>query len=113
VSAQIQAQLSGIFGAANVDRNAGGNRYATAIAINADEFDSASTVYLATGSGYADALAGAALAGRDGAPLFASLQNCVPQGVLAAIDNLGASSVVLLGGTGVLGPGVQSLVPCP
>jgi putative cell wall-binding protein len=112
ISSAIESQLKGVFGAANVIRNGGLNRYLTSVAINADEFDSASTVYLATGSNYADALAGAALAGTNRAPLFTTLPNCVPQAVLDAIDDLGATNVVLLGGTGVLTPAVENLTSC-
>jgi putative cell wall-binding protein len=112
VSATIESQLNGVFGNVNVDRNAGSNRYLTAITINADEFETAPVVYLATGEGFADALAGAALAGRDGAPLFISPGNCIPQGVLTAMNSLGTSKLVLLGGTGVLSANVANLVAC-
>jgi putative cell wall-binding protein len=95
-----------------VQRYAGADRYATAVAINADEFTSASTVYLATGTGFADALAGAALAGSQGAPLFVSQPTCIPQAVADAIESLGATSVVLLGGTGVLTAAVENGTLC-
>ncbi|QAV70814.1 cell wall-binding repeat-containing protein [Salinibacterium sp. UTAS2018] len=95
-----------------VKRLSGGDRYATAVAINADQFSSATTVYLATGAGFADALAGAALAGSEGAPLFISDAKCVPQSVLTAISSLNNPKVVLLGGTGVLSSSVASLKVC-
>jgi putative cell wall-binding protein len=112
VSAAIESQLKSIFGNANVDRNSGANRYLTAVAINADEFTIAPVVYLATGEDFADALAGAALAGRDGAPLYAVPGTCVPQGVIDALVDLATTSVVLLGGPGVLGTNVANLTPC-
>src|SRR5690606_32730822 len=111
-SAAIEAQAKEIFGATHVTRNGGTDRYATAVEINADEFSSASTVYLATGTGFADALAGAALAGSQGAPLFVSQPTCIPASVMDAIDDLGATRVVLLGGTGVLSTAVADLTVC-
>jgi putative cell wall-binding protein len=112
VSSQIEAQLNGIFGAVNVARLAGANRYDTAIAINEALFSTSSTVYLAVGTGYADALAGAALAGKNGAPLFVVPGSCVPASVLTAIDDLGATTVVLFGGVGALSTAVANLTRC-
>ncbi|HEY9498029.1 MAG TPA: cell wall-binding repeat-containing protein, partial [Terrimesophilobacter sp.] len=112
ISPAIEAQARVIFGTSNVTRNGAGNRYSTSVAINADEFGSAETVYLATGSGYADALAGSALAGANGAPLFVTQTACIPAAVMDAIEALGSTNVVLLGGTGVLTAGVEHLTTC-
>ena len=112
VSSAIEAQARVLFGSSNVTRNGGSNRYLTSVAINADEFSSAATVYLATGLGYADALAGAALAGVNGAPLFITETTCIPAATLSAILALGATNVVLLGGTGVLTAEVANLTSC-
>jgi len=112
VSAGIETYAVAVFGADHVTRNAGPDRFATSVAINADEFTTADTVYLATGFGYADALAGSALAGRDGAPLFASRAECVPAATMSAIQSLGATQVVLLGGPEVLSANVASLTVC-
>src|SRR5690606_7842062 len=109
VTAAIEQQLKAIFGSADVLRTSGANRYQTAVAINAAEFDAAPIAYLATGADFADALAGVALAGRDGAPLFTVPGTCVPEAVLDAFADLGTTSVVLLGGTGVLTTGVAQL----
>lgn len=112
VSTGIQSQLNAKFGASNVTRNGGSNRYLTAVAINADAFGSSSTVYLANGLGFADALAGAAVAGINDAPLYITPANCVPVQVASAITALGATKVVLLGGTGVLTAAVGNLTVC-
>lgn len=112
ISAAIVSQLNTKYGSSNVTRNGGADRYATAVAINGDEFTSAETVYVATGTGFADALAGAALAGAERAPLFVSQPTCIPGAVLDAIEDLGAINVVLLGGTGVLSTGVADLTRC-
>ena len=112
VSTGIESSLKAVFGDPNVRRLAGANRYATSIAINTDTFTASPTVYLAVGTGYADALSGAALAGKNDAPLFVVPGTCVPQGVLDAIVDLGATKVVLLGGSGVLNSSVANLVKC-
>ncbi|MGV8897201.1 MAG: cell wall-binding repeat-containing protein [Rhodoglobus sp.] len=109
VSDAIQSQLSASY---TVKRNSGADRYATAIAINADDFTSADTVFLATGNGYADALTGSVLAGIQGSPLFISPANCVPAGVRNAITALDAHKVIVLGSTAVLDVAVEDLVVC-
>jgi putative cell wall-binding protein len=95
-----------------VTRLSGADRFAASISINNSAFSWANTVYLATGYNYPDALAGAALAGLRGAPLYVVPTECVPQGVLADIDRLGAGQVTLLGGPNSLSPAVQSLKGC-
>ncbi|MCR2824306.1 cell wall-binding repeat-containing protein [Microbacterium sp. zg.Y909] len=112
VSAGIERELRTILGAQNVARNGGGDRYATSVTVNEKAFESAEVVYLATGSGYADALAGAALAGKNDAPLYISRRDCIPREVTAAIRALGSTRVVLLGGDGVLSSGVAKLKTC-
>lgn len=110
VSSAIESQLAGVF--SSVLRKAGEGRYATSIAINSLFSPTEDTVYLAVGTGYADALAGAALAGVQDAPLFTVPGNCVPSELLDAISGLGATKVVLLGGIGVLNTNVGNLVSC-
>jgi putative cell wall-binding protein len=95
-----------------VSRLSGADRFATSIAVNGAGFGWAGEVYLATGLNFPDALAGAALAGLRGAPLYVVPTDCVPQGTVSAIDALGAGTVTLLGGTNALGAGVASLTPC-
>lgn len=110
VSSGIESSLRSRFG--NVQRYGGGNRFVTGTAINTSTFSSPSTVYLAVGDSFADALAGGALAGATGSPLFIVQKNCVPAPVRNAILNWNPSTIVLLGGTGVLGSGVASLTEC-
>jgi|GEM_PF-2838300 len=108
----IVTQLNSEFGASNVKRNSGANRYSTAVAVNADEFTTASVVFMAKGADFADALAGAAIAGSQGAPLFITMPTCIPQQVLDAITALDPQKVILLGGTGVLTADVESMMVC-
>jgi putative cell wall-binding protein len=95
-----------------VSRLAGVDRYATSLAINTAVFPHAPTVYFAVGTGYADALAGAALAGTTGSPLYVIPPTCVPLGVLLQLANQSATKAVILGGTGALSSAVDDLVPC-
>jgi putative cell wall-binding protein len=111
VSAGIETQLEGLY-PKTVKRNFGTDRYETAVKINQDAFASSDTVYLATGTGFADALAGSALAGWKNAPLYVTPSTCLKQSVLDEIKRLGASDVVLLGGSGVLSDGVKDLAVC-
>ncbi|WP_368498417.1 cell wall-binding repeat-containing protein [Herbiconiux sp. A18JL235] len=97
---------------AAVDRVSAENRYLTSIALNRASFETSSTVYLATGLNFPDALAGGVLAGLDDAPLYVVPTDCVPQGVLSDIGSLGATEVVLLGGPNSLTPAVQKLTAC-
>ncbi|GAA3891178.1 hypothetical protein GCM10022381_36370 [Leifsonia kafniensis] len=112
VSTGIENSLKTSFGAAAVKRFAGSDRYGTAIAINHDAFATSDTVYLATGSGYADAIVGGALAGTKAGPLYLTASTCVLGSVGADIARVAATKAVLFGGEAVLTSGVQNMVPC-
>ncbi|MGX5682001.1 cell wall-binding repeat-containing protein [Schumannella luteola] len=109
VSTGIATQLDVLY---TVTRNQGPNRFETSVAINEDEFDSAPTVFIATGLNFPDALAGAALAGHLGAPLYVSLGECIPQSVYESIMGMDPGRIVLLGGIPSLGLGVEDLDMC-
>ncbi|MBK4346468.1 cell wall-binding repeat-containing protein [Lacisediminihabitans changchengi] len=112
VSESLSASLRTVTGVGVVSRLAGADRYSTSVAINNGSFESAPTVFLAVGSGFADALAGAALAGHDHAPLFVTPGNCVYASTLAEMARLGATTHVLLGGPAALTSGVENLITC-
>lgn len=113
VSTGIQSQLKGVFGAGSVTRLSGTDRYQTAVTINNAIFPVGTTkAYLAVGTGFADALAGAALAGANSAPLYTVQGNCVPQTVLDSMNAKGVTDITLLGGTAVLTLPVAKLVRC-
>lgn len=99
MSPAIESQLGSI---APVTRYAGADRYATAAAINSANFPTASVVFLATGTNFPDALAGAALAGRLGAPLYITTRDCTPTVIHNALQSLSPTSLVVLGGTGAV-----------
>lgn len=102
VSSGIQTQLSGR--GFTVERFGGADRYATTAAINNRFFPrgSTDTLFLATGANFPDALAGAALAGLVGSPMFVTAAACVPTPVYQARNALLASKTVVLGGTSVV-----------
>ncbi|KZE95356.1 N-acetylmuramoyl-L-alanine amidase LytC [Agromyces sp. NDB4Y10] len=109
VSSGIETSLRSTFG---VQRFGGADRYATSTLINGSGFSSASTVFLANGTNFPDALAGGALAGALGSPMFIVQQNCVPKVVRDKILSYGPTTVVLLGGTGSLSTAVANLTEC-
>lgn len=94
----------------SISRLSGVNRYATAVAISKDTFDASTvnTVVLATGDQFADALSASGLAGAYESPLLLTARNSISAGALSEIDRLGASKVVLVGGTSAVGPEVET-----
>jgi putative cell wall-binding protein len=96
----------------SVVRFAGSDRYDTSFQINDYFFGETGTAFMAVGTGFADALAGAALAGGTYYPLYLVPGTCVPQSVLDNISDLSSDRIVLLGGTGVLSTAVENLTSC-
>lgn len=112
VSKGIASQLSSA--GFSVDRRGAADRYATAAAINNAYLGAGGpNVFLATGTQFPDALAGGALAGVTGSPLYISRPNCMPDVVRASIDAVGAASKVVLGGTGALSNAAAAGGKCP
>lgn len=111
VSAGIASGIDAISGV-SVERLAGPDRFATSVAINSHAFSSATDAYLAVGSGFADALSGAALAGATDAPLFVVPGTCVPVATLGALAEMGVTKVHLLGSSASLNGDVAALKSC-
>ncbi|ARU50497.1 hypothetical protein CBR64_02290 [Cellulosimicrobium cellulans] len=95
-----------------VARQAGRDRYETSVRVNAAVFGSADEALLATGGDFADALAGAALAGSVPMPLWVVPKTCVPKLTLGEGRYLGVTRYTLLGGRGALDDRVASLDQC-
>ncbi|MHB1017795.1 MAG: cell wall-binding repeat-containing protein [Coriobacteriia bacterium] len=96
-------------GSKDLSRDFGSNRYDTALAVSRSTFATGSvetTVVIATGEEFADALAGSSLAGVHGSPLLLVGPTVTPQ-LTAEIDRLGATDVVLVGGTGPIPQSIQ------
>jgi putative cell wall-binding protein len=96
---------------ADVSRLAGGDRFATAVAVSTHSYpDGASVVYVATGANYPDALAGAVAAVRDEGPVLLVRRDELPAVTAAEIERLAPERIVVLGGkTAVSSPVVVAL----
>ena len=93
-------------------RFAGDDRYQTGVLINKDGFPSVTTAYVATAFAFPDALAGAAVAGATGSPLYVTMPGCVPSTVRADITGRNVQNMVLLGGPNALSDNVARLAVC-
>ena len=114
----VLAPVGAPAGAASVasSRLEGADRFETAANIAAAKFPAGvSTVVLASGLSYADALAGAYLAGLGGvqgatgpAGILLTLPDAIPASVSAALRSLKVKNVVILGGPSAVSPAVES-----
>ncbi|QCR18646.1 cell wall-binding repeat-containing protein [Agrococcus sp. SGAir0287] len=114
VSAGIEAQLQGIYGASDVYRISGANRYETSAAIaqqTAGFFSEAPYALLASGERFPDALTGGVLAGSSGMPLLLTAPTCLPAPIAASIDAIEPAGVLAIGGTAVVSDAALSQ-PC-
>ena len=94
-----------------IQRLAGSGRYETAVEISKAGFpDGSDTVVLAYGLNYADALAGVSLAKAMNAPILLTNLKTLPNETLVEIKRLGASNVIILGGTGAVGEEVEKIL---
>ncbi len=84
---------------AEVVRLAGSDRFATASAVSRQAFPSgAETVFVATGSGFADALAGVPAATRAAAPILLVEKDRLPTATADELRRLTPGRIVVLGG---------------
>jgi polyvinyl alcohol dehydrogenase (cytochrome) len=98
LSAAVAQQVAAL--GATVVRWQGSDRYGTAVAVSKATYPSGATnVYLATGTNFPDALAGAALAAVAGGPLLLTDPKALPSETAAEITRLHPSAIVVLGGT--------------
>jgi putative cell wall-binding protein len=86
----------------------GSDRYSTAAAIVQAEFTSATTVYVATGLNFPDALAGVPAAAGDAAPILLVQQNAIPAATAAQLSRLKPTAIKILGGEAVISAGVAA-----
>lgn len=101
----------------SVSRISGGDRYETAAKIaaaigatNIGSVSSRRTALIATGLGFADALAGGPLAaaGSGGVLPVLLVDSGVPAATRKALTDLGIKQTIILGGTGVVSPSVAT-----
>lgn len=84
----------------------GATRYETAAAITRSYSARQPVVYVARGDAFPDALAGAALAGHEGAPLLLVEPGRVPTAAARELERLDPASIVVLGGPDAISDGV-------
>ena len=107
VSANVANALQA-FTTGTVTRLSGDNRYATAAAISAATYaPGVAIAYVATGANFPDALAGAAAAGWQGAPILLVTKDSIPAATAAELQRLNPGRVVILGSTGVVSEAVR------
>lgn len=87
-------------------RLGGDDRFGTAAAVAADTFTQSTTAYVASGRDFPDALSASALAGSTIGPLLLVERDGVPAATATALDHLGVTNVVVLGGTVAVSAGV-------
>jgi putative cell wall-binding protein len=103
VAAALDAYTTG-----PVSRLAGADRYATAAAISQATFAPGVPIaYVATGLNFPDALAGAAAAGKVGAPVLLVTRSSIPPVIIAELKRLKPARIVILGATGVVSDQVK------
>lgn len=92
-----------------VTRLGGVDRYATSrLVIGAGAAAASPVGLIATGQGFADALGGGPLAYAGKHPMGLVTADAVPADTLAALQDAGVSSVIILGGTTVVGTAVEA-----
>lgn len=98
---------SGTTKTTQVSRLAGSDRYATAAAISKSRFGGgASTVFVATGATFPDALAGTPAAAKAKGPILLTARGSLPTATANELARLGPSKIVVLGGTGAVSDSV-------
>lgn len=110
VSDEVVEEVETLTGA-TVVRVFGAARYETAVAVSQLLApDGAEEVYVATGVGWADALAGAAAAGADAAPVLLANPGEIPTVVGSELVRLDPSKVVVLGGPSAITSRVEDQI---
>ncbi|WP_344033191.1 cell wall-binding repeat-containing protein [Leucobacter iarius] len=91
-----------------VKRFSGADRFDTSAAISRAAYPfGASTVYVANGNAFPDALAGAAAAGAEGAPVLLVRSGSIPASVRTELSRLRPDNIIVLGGAGAVSVSVQ------
>ncbi|GAA2171692.1 hypothetical protein GCM10009846_06480 [Agrococcus versicolor] len=98
VSEAVVGELRAIRTGVTVERVQGANRYEVSAALAATAFPSATTAFVATGTGYADALAAAAVAGSRGNPVLLAQPGDTAT-IVQTLASRRITSVVIVGGT--------------
>lgn len=109
ISESIRAQLAAYAGSGQAIRVSGADRYETAAAVSSRWYDpGVPAAFVATGTGFADALSGSSAAAVLKAPLLLVRPSSVPEATAAELQRLAPQRIYILGGTGVVGAGVAT-----
>lgn len=112
ISNTVEAQVQGLSDVTTVTRRSGANRYLTGAEINYYAFPGATTAYIANGTNFPDALAGAAIAGKEGAPLYIVPGTCIPSFVVADLTSKNIRRVNILGGAAAVSVDLTNAAVC-
>ncbi|WP_291051006.1 cell wall-binding repeat-containing protein [Herbiconiux sp.] len=94
-----------------ISRIGGADRYEVSAQVAASKFsEGASTVFIASGEGFADALSVAPLAAQVDAPLLLTSRAALPPSVSAELIRLAPVRVVIVGGLNSVGADVESAI---
>lgn len=91
-----------------VKRIGGPDRYAVSVGVSKNNFTKASTVIVATGEKFPDALAASPLAGCVKGPILLTRARSLPSGLASEIRRLGATKAIIVGGPGSVFPSVEA-----
>ncbi|MDP2181064.1 MAG: cell wall-binding repeat-containing protein [Actinomycetota bacterium] len=80
-------------------RVGGRDRYVVSAGTSRENFESADTVIIASGTAFADALAASALAGCTDGPILLTRASALPSEIVSEIRRLGAKKAIVVGGT--------------
>lgn len=109
VADQVVDQVRQALGGVTVERVAGADRYATAAALATRTWGPGAPVaYVASGEGFPDALAASGAAGALGGPVLLARVGGLPPATSAELSRLRPRRAVVVGGTSVLGTGVET-----
>jgi len=115
VSTGIESSLVAVYGAGQVVRLSGADRYQASTNIALDAFPgTVPEVLIATGVNFPDALAGAPYAASKGSPLIVvpGTSGCVPKDTMAALDLMDTVATTLIGGPASLPISLEWLAEC-
>jgi putative cell wall-binding protein len=111
ISPAVQSAVSALLGSGvAVERLAGGNRYATSVALARAGWQTSPVAYLATGRGFADALSVSAVAAAAAAPvvLVDGAMPTLDDHSVTALKGLGVKTVVIAGGPASVSEGIAA-----
>jgi len=93
--------------AVSSDRHGGADRYATSAAVAAAAYPGhASTVWVASGANFPDALSAGAAAAKQAAPLLLTAPGSLPAAISSEISKLAPTKIVIAGGIGAVSTAV-------